>query len=173
MLADELAAQRTFLSAEEEASLDLPAAHDDEDNLAWQRVRGRRSWFFPALRDRYIREGRPEQLWRSIIAEEESAAGGVPTFITHLATQVLEWAARTSDRAAMMAGFAATSLRIVGVLLVLFGGWSYLNGAPTGGVIVGIVGLLCVAASAALTKMVKRRVNLLLRGATSQRPAGT
>src|SRR5687767_10112493 len=85
MLADELAAQRTFLSAEEEASLDLPAAHDDEDNLAWQRVRGRRSWFFPALRDRYIRDGRPEQLWRSIIAEEESAAGGVPTFITHLA----------------------------------------------------------------------------------------
>src|SRR5688500_12381381 len=137
MLADELAAQRTFLSAEEEEALTLPAAHDDEENLAWQRVRGRRSWFFPALRDRFIRDGRQEAAWRAMIVEEEAAAGGEPTFITHLATQVLEWAARTSDRGAMMAGFAAKTLRIVGVLLLLFGGWSYLNGAPMGGAIVG------------------------------------
>ena len=174
MLADELAAQRTFLSAEEAASLTLPAAHDDEDNLAWQRVRGRRSWFFPVLRDRFIRDGRQEEMWRAMIAEEEAEAGGEPTFITHMARQVLAWAARTSDRGAMMAGCAATSLRIAGLLLLLFGGWSYLNGAPTGGAIVGGVGLLLMLVSVALARAAARRVSSLLReGAAARRPAGT
>ena len=173
MLADELAAQRTFLSAEEEESLTLPAAHDDEDNLAWQRVRGRRSWFFPVLRARYLRDGRQQDAWRAMIAQEEAAAGGQPTFITQLATQVLEWAARTSDRGAMMAGFAARSLRIVGLLLLLLGGWSYMNGAPTGGAIVGAVGLVFVAVSVAASRVAARRVSLLLRSAAVQRPAGT
>ena len=173
MLADELAAQRTFLSAEEEASLTLPAAHDDEDNLAWQRVRGRRGWFFPVLRDRYIRDGRQQETWRALIAQEEAEAGGQPTFITQLAMQVLVWAARTSDRGAMMAGFAAQSLRIVGLLLLLLGGWSYLNGAPTGGTIVGGFGLLLVVVSVAAARVASRRVSLLLRSAAVQRPAGT
>jgi hypothetical protein len=173
MLADELAAQRTFLSAEEEASLTLPAAHDDEDNLAWQRVRGRRSWFFPVLRDRFIRDGRQQAAWRALIAQEEVEAGGQPTFITQLATQVLEWAARTSDRGAMMVGFAARALRIVGMLLLVLGGWSYLNGAPTGGTIVGAFGLLLVLVSVAAARVAARRVNWLLRSAPTQRPAGT
>ena len=173
MLADELAAQRIFLSAEEEAALTLPAAHDDEDDLAWQRVRGRRSWFFPALRDRFIRDGRRTEAWQAMIAEEEAAAGGEPTFITHLAAQVLEWAARTSDRGAMMAGFAGTSLRILGLLLLLLGGWSYLNGAPTGGALVAALGALFVLASAAAARYAVRRVNSLRRAATVRRPAGT
>ena len=173
MLADELAAQRTFLSAEEEAALTLPAAHDDEDDLAWQRVRGRRSWFFPALRDRFIRDGRRAEVWHAMIAEEEAAAGGEPTFITHLAAQVLEWAARTSDRGAMMAGFAATSLRILGGLLLLLGGWSYLNGAPTGGALVGGVGLAFILASVIARRYAVRRVSSLRRAETVRRPAGT
>ena len=173
MLADELAAQRTFLSAEEEAALTLPAAHDDEDDLAWQRVRGRRAWFFPVLRDRFIRDGRQQATWRGYIAQEEAAAGGQPTFITQLATQVLEWAARTSDRGAMMAGFVARSLRILGAALLLLGGWSYLNGAPTGGTIVAIVGLVFVLISVAAARIAAQRVNLLLRSAAAQRPAGT
>ena len=173
MLADELAAQKTFLSAEEEASLTLPAAHDDEDNLAWQRVRGRRSWFFPVLRDRFIREGRRHDAWRAIIAQEEAEAGGVPTFITQLATQVLEWAARTSDRGAMMAGFLAKSLRIAGLLLLLLGGWSYLNGAPMGGAIVAAVGGVVVLASVAAARVAARRVSWLLRSAAARHPAGT
>ena len=173
MLADELAAQRTFLSAEEEASLTLPASHDDEDNLAWQRVRGRRSWFFPVLRDRFIRDGRRHDEWQSIIAQEEAEAGGRPTFITQLAAQVLEWAARTSDRGAMMTGFAAKSLRIVGLLLLLLGGWSYLNGAPVGGAIVAGVGLLFVAGGVAAARVAARRVSSLLRPGVPQRPAGT
>ena len=173
MLADELAAQRTFLSAEEEASLTLPASHDDEDNLAWQRVRGRRAWFFPVLRDRFIRDGRRDDAWRAMIAQEEAEAGGQPTFITQLATQVLDWAARTSDRGAMMAGFIATSLRILGAALLLLGGWSYLNGAPTGGTIVAIAGLVLVGVSVAAARIAAKRINLLLRSAAAQRPAGT
>ena len=173
MLADELAAQRTFLSAEEEESLTLPAAHEDEDNLAWQRVRGRRAWFFPVLRDRFIRDGRQQAAWRALIAQEEAEAGGKPTFITQMATQVLEWAARTSDRGAMMAGFAAKSLRILGVALLLLGGWSYLNGAPTGGTIVAIAGLLLVGVSVAAARIAAKRISLLLRSAAAQRPAGT
>ena len=173
MLADELAAQRTFLSAEEEASLTLPATHDDEDNLAWQRVRGRRAWFFPVLRDRFIRDGRRDDAWRAMIAQEEAEAGGQPTFITQLATQVLDWAARTSDRGAMMAGFLATTFRIVGLGLALLGGWSYLNGAPTGGAIVGAAGLLFVLGSVAAARVAARRLNSLRRSAVAQRPAGT
>src|SRR5919106_4411761 len=100
MLAEELAAQRTFLSAEEEAALSRPMSYDDEDDLAWDRVRGRKSWFFSALRDRFIHDGRQVEGWRELIDREEAAAGGEPTFMTQLARQVLAWAARTSDRGA-------------------------------------------------------------------------
>src|SRR5829696_2540063 len=129
MLAEELAAQRTFLSSEEEAALAHPLSYDNEDDLAWDRVRGRKTWFFSALRDRFIRDGRDIQRWRGLIESEEGTTGGEATFVSQLARQVLEWAARTSDRGAMMAGFAAKAARTVGPLLAVLGAWSYFNGA--------------------------------------------
>jgi hypothetical protein len=161
MLAEELAAQRTFLSSEEEAALAHPLSYDNEEDLAWDRVRGRRTWFFSALRDRFIREGRDVERWRQMIEGEEGAAGGEPTYISQLGRQVLEWAARTSDRGAMMAGFAAKTARTVGLLLALLGGWSYFNGAQAPGVVVGGLGLLLIAAGSAFGAVAKRRVRRL------------
>jgi hypothetical protein len=161
MLAEELAAQRTFLSAEEAAALERPVSYENEDDLAWDRIRGRRTWFFSALRDRFIRDGREVGRWRELIVREEIDAGGEPTFVSQLARQVMQWAVRTSDRSAMLAGFAAKASRVLGLLLALLGGWAYFNGAPAPGAVVGGVGLLAVGAGSAFGAVAARRVRQL------------
>ena len=75
-------------------------------------------------------------------------------------------AARTSDRGAMMAGFAAKSLRILGVALLLLGGWSYLNGAPTGGTIVAVAGLVLVGVSVAAARIAKATIRQVEKSQT-------
>jgi hypothetical protein len=167
ILRDELAAQRTFLSSDEEQALERPASYENEDDLAWERLRGRRAWLFPPLRDRFIRDKRPVERWRAMIEAEEAAAGE-PTFITQMAEQVLEWSVRTSDRGAMMAHFAARALRWLGILFALLGAYAWFNGAPTPGAIVGIAGALFILAGGAMGRVGKRRAAQLmaqLRGA--------
>jgi hypothetical protein len=158
MLAEELAAQRTFLSGEEERALDHPMTYENEDDLAWDRVRGRRTWFFTALRDRFIRDGRPADRWRELVAQEEAAAGGEETYATHLARRVLSWALRTSDRGAMMAGFAARAARWLGAAFVLLGGWAYFNGAPLPGAVVAAAGVVFLLVGGAFGRLAARRV---------------
>ncbi|HEU5316913.1 MAG TPA: hypothetical protein VFX49_12465 [Chloroflexota bacterium] len=179
MLAQELAAQRTFLSSEEEGALTHPVSYDNEEDLAWDRVRGRKTWFFSALRDRFIRDGRRSAEWRELIRREEAEAGGETTYVSQLARQVLEWATRTSDRGAMMTGFAATAARMVGLLLALLGAWAYFNGGQTPGLMVGAFGALLVLAGGALGVAAKRRVRKLTDASwgpsreTAQPAAGT
>lgn len=71
-----------------------------------------------------------------------------------------------------MAGFAATALRILGVVLLVLGAWAYVNGARAGGAIVGGGGLVFVLASAGFGAYAARRVNSLRRAATARRPVG-
>jgi hypothetical protein len=169
ILRDELAAQRTFLSTDEEQALDRPASYDNEDDLAWERLRGRRSWLFPPLRDRFIRDKRPLAQWLAMIASEEAVAGG-PTFISQMAEQVLEWSVRTSDRGAMMAGFAARALRWLGILMIVLGAYSWSTGAPTPGAVVAAIGVLFVLSGQAAGRFGKRRTAQLMakvRGAAA------
>jgi hypothetical protein len=179
MLAEELAAQRTFLSSEEEAALTHPLSYDNEEDLAWDRVRGRRTWFFSALRDRFIRDGRRTEVWRDLIRREEAEVGGEPTYVSQLGRQVLEWATRTSDRGAMLAGFAAKVSRTVGLLLALLGAWAYFNGAATPGIVVGTFGAALVVAGGGFGAVAKRRVRRLTEASwgpsreTAQPAAGT
>jgi len=171
MLAEELAAQRTFLSSEEERALDHPLSYDNEDDLAWDRVRGRRTWFFTALRDRFIRDGRPSGVWGELIAREEAEAGGEETYATHLARRVLSWAVRTSDRGAMMAGFAGRAARWLGLLIAALGAWAYFNGAPLPGAIVAGVGVAFWAAGGAFGRLAARRVRLVEAANSPPTPA--
>ena len=150
MLKEELQIQRTFLSSDEEAALALPLALRDADDLAFERVQRRRRLFYTRLRDRFIREGKPAARWRRFIAEDETLVGE-PTTLTHLASQVLEWAARTSDRGAMIGGFGAKTLRWAALALGLVGGFALFTGGRGAGLglILGAVALWLVARYAA------------------------
>jgi hypothetical protein len=139
---EELRQQRTFLSTDEAAALTLPAALEDEENLALDRVRRRRLWLYTALRDRFIGDGRPFDEWVSLIAQEEAAAGG-ETVITQIARQVLEWGVRSSDRGAMLGGFGAKAMRWAGLALLLLTAWSWFQGA--GLFVVGVAGAIALA----------------------------
>jgi hypothetical protein len=125
---EELRRQRTFLSSDEASALTMPVEHLDDENLALDRVRRRRLWIFTALRDRFIRDGRPFDDWLDVIESEEAAAGG-ETLITQLARQVLEWSIRSSDRGTMLGGFASSAMRWIGLILLALGGWSWYQGA--------------------------------------------
>ena len=156
-LKDELQLQRTFLSSDEEAALTRPLSYENEADLAFDRVKHRRTFFHTALRSRFINDGRPIEEWRRLVAEEEAAAGDEPTVISQLATQVLEWAARTSDRGAMLGGFAAKTLRWAGILAALLGGWSWWQGAA-GGAIFLAVGLVLLFAGRIVGNLAAERV---------------
>jgi hypothetical protein len=136
---DELRRQRTFLSTDEAAALRRRSTDDDESDLALDRVRRRRLVIFTALRDRFIRDGRPVGAWSELIVEAEATSGG-ETVVSQLARQVLVWNVRTADRGVMLGGFAAQALRWLGLLLLFLAGWSWLQGAAT--VIVVAVGLV-------------------------------
>lgn len=177
MLKEELAAQRVFLSSDEAAALSRAMSYDDESDLAWERIKSRRLTFFAALRDRFIRDRRPVDAWREMIAAEEAA--GEPTFVSHIASQVVEWSIRTSDRGAMLAGFTARALLWLGALFVLLGGYAWLTaGTPeTGGgdaaavaaAIVGGAGIAFVAASRVVARIAAHRTASVL--ARSRRDA--
>jgi hypothetical protein len=161
---EELRQQRTFLSTDEAAALTLPAALEDEENLALDRVRRRRLWLYTALRDRFIGDGRPFDEWVSLIAQEEAAAGG-ETVITQIARQVLEWGVRSSDRGAMLGGFGAKAMRWAGLALLLFAAWSGFQGA--GPFVVGVAGaiaLALVAGSVAVGRRTAARREHLAQG---------
>jgi hypothetical protein len=142
MLQEELRNQRVFLSADEEAALTRPLSDDDEDDLALDRVKRRRSWFQPVLRNRFIRDGRPVALWRDYIVAEEAAAGGEPTIISSLATGVLEWTARTGDRGAMFGGFSAKALTAITIVLFFLGVFGWAHGAAGAGAAFVVVALV-------------------------------
>ena len=157
-LKDELRLQRTFLSSDEETALTRPLSYQDEDDLAFDRVKHRRLFFHTALRSRFINDGRPTAEWRRLVAEEEAAAGNEPTVTSHLATQVLEWAARTSDRGAMLGGFAARALRWAGMLAALLGAWGWWHGAPFGGAVFAAVGFILLVAGRIVGGLAAARV---------------
>ncbi len=140
---EELRRQRTFLSTDEAAALSRPVDYDDEEDLAVDRVRRRRLVLYAALRDRFIRDGRPLEDWQAMVDREEAAAGG-RTIVSQLARQVLEWAVRTSDRGAMLGSFAAKTLRWAGMILLFLGVWSWYQGAA--GAVVALVIVLALAA---------------------------
>jgi hypothetical protein len=142
MLQEELRNQRVFLSADEEAALTRPLSDEDEDDLALDRVKRRRSWLQPVLRNRFICDGRPVALWRDFIVAEEAAAGGEPTIISSLAMGVLEWTARTGDRGAMFGGFAAKALAAIAVVLFFVGAYGWAHGAAGAGAAFVVVALV-------------------------------
>ena len=162
ILRDELRRQRVFLSSDEEAALTRPLSYDDEDDLAFDRVKGRRSWLRPVLRNRFIRDGRPVGQWREYIRAEEAAAGGEPTLISNLASGVLEWTARTGDRGAMFGGFAAKTLTGVAVVLFLLGAYGWTHGATGGGAVFIVVALVALLAGRVIAGFARRRTTTLV-----------
>jgi hypothetical protein len=176
ILKNELASQRIFLSSDEERALTYPMSYADEDDLAWDRIRHRRTFFFPMLRTYYIREHRPTERWKGMIVAEEAEAGE-QTFISQMARQVLEWEATTSDRGAMAVGFAAKTMTWLGVLLALLGAYAYFNGGQIPGAIVVGIGLLFLLAGRVCGGYAAKRVAALTREASlglgGQAAAGT
>ncbi|MDQ3700063.1 MAG: hypothetical protein M3442_03970 [Chloroflexota bacterium] len=161
IIGEELRRQRTFLSTDEVAALDRSADAEDEEDLALDRVRRRRLVLYAALRDRFIRDGRPLEDWRAMVEREEAAAGG-KTIVSQLARQVLEWAVRTSDRQAMLGGFAAKTLRWIGMILLALGGWSWFQGAVGGIVaVVLVLGLAALLAGRIVGNLAADRIALL------------
>lgn len=125
ILKDELLVQRVFLSSDEERALDREADAPDDGDLAFERVKARRYLFYAALRDRFIYDGRPIDQWLDWIAEAESQAGGSPTIISALATRVIEWSIRVTDRKSMAMGFLAGTTRWVGIALLTLAVWAW------------------------------------------------
>ncbi len=162
LLQEELRRQRVFLSRDEAEALARLASYENEDDLAYERVRHRRAALYAALRDRFIRDGRPIARWRQYVAEAEAAAGE-PTLISELATQVLEWATRSSDRGAMFGGFAARLLRWIAYLLILLGLYSFFNGARAGGGAVAAAGLVLWLAARIVDGLAAERAATLTR----------
>ncbi len=160
ILKDELRLQRVFLSSDEEVALARPLSYENEDDLAFDRVRHRRNWLLPMLRNRFIRDGRPIDLWRAYIAADEAAAGE-PTFISGLATGVLEWAARTSDRGAMFAGFAARLLSFIALVWVFLGLYGWTHGGAIGGAVFVALGVACFFGGRSLGAFARRRTATL------------
>jgi hypothetical protein len=157
MLHEELRNQRVFLSADEEAALTRPLSDDDEDDLALDRVKRRRTWFQPVLRNRFIRDGRPVAQWRDYIVAEEAAAGGEPTIISSLARGVLEWTARTGDRGAMFGGFASKALTAIAVVLFFVGAYGWAHGAAGAGAAFVVVALAAFVAGRIIAGVAARR----------------
>lgn len=139
IVTEELTDQRIFLSSDEQEALERPVSYENADDLAWDRVRHRRLTFYGALRDRFIREGRPLDVWMAMIAECEATAGG-PTLLSQLGRQVLKWSARTSDRGAMFGSFAARTLGLISLLLIAMGAYAWYQGAAVAGIVVVAVG---------------------------------
>lgn len=159
ILKEELARQRTFLSTDEETALSRPISYDNEEDLAFDRVRHRRMVFYTALRARFIRERRPIGRWQQMIDEEEAQVGGEPTVISQVGTQVLSWAARTSDRGAMLGGFVANLVRWLGILLVLIGVFSIFQRASWQvPVILALAAIVCFVIAGAFSRLVAGRV---------------
>lgn len=125
ILKDELTVQRVFLSSDEERALDRIAEDTDGGDLAFERVKARRYLFYAALRDRFVYDGRPIRQWLQWIAAAEFTAGDKPTIITALATRVIEWSIRASDRMSMILGFATGLVRWFAMFLLAIGGWAW------------------------------------------------
>lgn len=125
ILKDELTVQRVFLSSDEERALDRIAEDTDGGDLAFERVKARRYLFYAALRDRFVYDGRPIRQWLEWIAAAETIAGEKPTIITVLATRVIEWSIRASDRMSMILGFATGLVRWFAMFLLALGGWAW------------------------------------------------
>lgn len=166
MLKDELRRQRVFLSSDEEEALLRPVTYEDEDDLAYERVKGRLGWFQPALRNRFIRDGRPVALWRDYISTDEAEAGE-PTLISALATRIIAWATRTSDRGAMLGTFASRALSTLGLLCALLGAYAWAHGEQAGGGVYVGVGLALLLGGNVTGRLTARRAEKLARHALS------
>jgi hypothetical protein len=164
ILKEELFVQRIFLSSDEEAALSRPLGYDDENDLAWERIKNRRLVFFGALRDRFLRDRRPIDEWRRMIDAEEARAGQ-PTFLSHLATQVLEWSVRTGDRGTMFGGFVAKLLGWFGYFSLLLGGYSWFQGATTVGLILIGLALVMLLAGRIIGNLTAERAAVLTQQA--------
>jgi hypothetical protein len=125
ILKDELLVQRVFLSSDEERALDRESEGADDGDLAFERVKARRYLFYAALRDRFIYDGRPIDQWLNWIAEAERMSGGAPTIISALATRVVEWSIRATDRKSMAMGFVAGAIRWLGITLLTLAVWAW------------------------------------------------
>lgn len=163
ILKEELLVQRIFLSSDEEQALDRPVSYDEETDLAWDRIKHRRLTFYGALRDRFILDRRPADEWRQLI-RDEIARAGEPTYVTQIASQVLEWSVRTSDRGAMFGGFLAKLLTWIGTLLVILAGFGWFQGFGTTTVVVLVgLALLFRLAGRIVGNLASERVEHLVR----------
>jgi AcrR family transcriptional regulator len=147
ILKDELLVQRVFLSSDEERALDREADAPDDGDLAFERVKARRYLFYAALRDRFVYDGRPIDQWLDWIAEAEERVGGVPTIVTALATRVIEWSIRATDRKSMAMGFCAGTTRWLGIALLTLALWAWSRDiGPATWVLAGVGGAAWVGA---------------------------
>jgi hypothetical protein len=133
ILKDELLVQRVFLSSDEERALDRESDGADDGDLAYERVKARRYLFYAALRDRFIYDGRPTDQWLDWIDEAERKAGGSATIVTALATRVVEWSVRATDRKAMAMGFVTGITRWLGIVMITLAVWAW-SRAIVGGI---------------------------------------
>lgn len=125
VLKDELIVQRVFLSTDEERALGRADDDPDDGDLAFERVKARRYLFYAALRDRFIYDGRPVGTWLGWINDGEAGADGRPTVVSALATRVIEWSIRATDRKSMALGFVAATARWLAITLLCLGAWAW------------------------------------------------
>ena len=134
ILRQELETQRRFLSSDEEQALLRPATYENEDDLAFEQVKHRQRELVGALRNRFIRDGRPLDRWWDLLAAQE-ALHGERTLMSAMAVQVLDWSARTADQRAMLGGFASKLLRLGAYFISFFAVFVLAQGVPVVGVV--------------------------------------
>ncbi len=170
LLKDELTVQRVFLSSDEERALNRIADDADGGDLAFERVKARRYLFYAALRDRFVYDGRPIRQWLTWIADAESSTGDKPTIITALATRVVEWSIRASDRASMFLGFATGLVRWFAFFLLALGGWAWTRDFAPAWWVICALGLCFWLGARFLKRFTDRHVSAVVR-ATRERYA--
>jgi hypothetical protein len=172
LLKDELTVQRVFLSSDEERALDRIADDADGGDLAFERVKARRYLFYAALRDRFVYDGRPIRQWLDWIATAETSTGDKPTIITALATRVVEWSIRASDRTSMFLGFATGLVRWFAFFLLALGGWAWTRDFAPAWWVICTLGVGFWLGARFLKRFTDRRVSAVVQ-ATRERYAQT
>lgn len=162
ILKDELLVQRVFLSSDEERALDRESDGADDGDLAYERVKARRYLFYAALRDRFIYDGRPTDQWLDWIDEAERKAGGSATIVTALATRVVEWSVRATDRKSMAMGFVTGITRWLGIVMITLAVWAWSREIGAATWVLAIVGGIAWLGARALKRATEAHVRAIV-----------
>ncbi len=173
ILKDELTVQRVFLSTDEARALGRDADGDDDGDLAYERVKARRYLFFAALRDRFVLDGRPVDQWLDWIADEERLAGGRPTVASALASRVVEWSIRATDRKSMAMGFIAATARWLAMAILALGAWAWSRDLGPATWVLVAVGIAGWVVARLVARATERHVRATIAAELARHGAGT